>query len=119
MVILVRHGAGLSADDAAGGIQDGNGAVTRAVEALVQRVALVDPPEADPTARQLDRLLEEWRDLAEEAKGRGQALYYKPHGKQHLSLLKDFEATGSGWETLHSMRNVDRLCELEVLGARR
>jgi hypothetical protein len=119
LVILVRHGAGLSADDAAGGIQDADGAVTRAVETLVQRVALVDPPEADATARQLERLLDQWRDLAEEANARGQDLYYKPHGKQHLSLLKDFGAAGSGWETLHSMRNVDRLCELEILGARR
>jgi hypothetical protein len=119
LVILVRHGAGLSADDAAGRVQDADGAVTRAVETLVQRVALVDPPEADPTARQLDRLLEQWRDWADEAAARGQALYYKPHGKQHLSLLKDFGASGVGWETLHSMRNVDRLCEVEVLGARR
>jgi hypothetical protein len=119
LVILMRHGGGLSADDAAGRIRDADGAVARAAEALIRRVALIDPPEADPTARQIDHLLGEWRDLADEAAARGQALYFKPHGKQHLSLLKDFDASGSGWETLHSMRNVDRLCELEILGARR
>jgi len=118
LVILVRHGAGLAADDEAGRIDRSDPGVRNAVERLCARVAVVDPEESDATARQLDRLLEEWEDLAEEARSRGQSLYYKPHGKQHLSLLKDFEARGAGWETLHSMRNVDRQCDIEVLGAK-
>jgi hypothetical protein len=118
LVVLIRHGAGLAADDDAGRIDRTDPAVRNAVERLCARVAIVDPEEAQPTARQLERLLDEWEELAEEARSRGQALYYKPHGKQHLSLLKDFEARGAGWETLHSMRSVDRQCDIEVLGAK-
>lgn len=117
LVILIRHGAGLAADDDAGRMERTSEEVRRAVATLVQRVTVVDPDETSATGRQLERLLDEWEERAEEARGRGQSLYYKPQGKQYLSLLRDFGASGSGWETLHSMRNVDVQCNVEVLGA--
>jgi Helicase conserved C-terminal domain len=119
LVMLVRHGAGLSADNDAGRFRRDDPTVQRAVQSLCARVAVVDPDEVDATSRQLDRLLEQWEELAEEAHDRGLELYYTPHGKQHLSLLKDFGASGSGWETLHSMRSVDRQCTIEILGAQK
>ncbi len=118
LVILIRHGAGLSRDDSAGQMRRDDEQVQKAVATLMRRVQVVDPDEADATARQLDRLLGEWEELVEEASGRGLQLYYAPHGRQHLSLLKNFGDGGAAWETLHSMRNVDRECDVEVLGAR-
>ncbi len=59
----------------------------------------------------------EWLDWADEAKREGKKLYYSTRStKNHYSLLRNFGASGNGWETLHSMRNVDRQCNISVKG---
>ena len=115
-VILMRHGAGLSTDDAAGRFDRNAKETVDVVELLLARVRRVDVTEVEATTLHLRRLCDEWSTMALAARKEGRALYYKPAGKSHSSLLKDFGASGDGWPTLHSMRNVDRQCNVTVVG---
>jgi hypothetical protein len=117
LVILVRHGVGLARNDEAGMFDPGNPDVRRAVEMLRERVRHVDPEETQSTSKHLDRLVAEWAHLADQAQEGGRSLYYRATTKQHASLLQDFGGPReTSWETLHSMRNVDRQCSIRVIG---
>jgi len=116
LVILMRHGAGLAADDRAGEFDLKDDAVKNAVAALLSRVERVDPIEYDATKDELARLCAEWGSLASTCRAEGLPLFYKPGGKAHRSLLRDFGSQGEGWETLHSMRSIDRQCNVTVIG---
>jgi len=116
LVILVRHGLGLSQDDQAGEVLQHTGELAEAASRLVRRAAAADPFAADETRADLDRLCEEWLDAAEEARRQGKHLYYKPAGKAQRSLLKNFDRPGGMWEAQHSMRSVDRECQIMVKG---
>lgn len=118
LVILMRHGAGLSADDAAGRFDKDSPETRKITSLLLDRVASIDPGELAATTRHLERLAEEWHAKAEAARKLGRALYYKPAGKAHASLLRDFGSSGDAWPTLHSMRNIDRQCHVTVMGER-
>ncbi len=116
LVIAVRHGAGLSSNDAAGDFDPRRGEILRIITAMKRRVAEVDPDEAVETVKQIDQLVEEWSDRAAEAQAAGQMLHYRG-GEQHRALLTDFGTEAPDrWKTLHSMRNVDRQCVIKVHG---
>lgn len=117
LVILMRHGAGLAANPQARLFRRSDPRTEAVIQALLQRVQLADPDEADATAQHLERLTQTWEDSAEAGDLEQHALHYSARGP-HRSLLKDFGARGEGWETLHSMRNVDRQCELQIMGVR-
>lgn len=116
LVILVRHGTGISTNDAAGNIGDVVQEVRALVATLEKRVRSIDDQESEAATRQIERLLDEWQTRAEESERLGKSLYYVARSKQHASLLKDFGTPGPGWPTLHSMRNVDRECPITVYG---
>ncbi|WP_329078725.1 helicase-related protein [Streptomyces niveus] len=117
LTILMRHGAGLDAENRAGDILDHADAVARIRKLVVDHVQRADPSEADTTATQLDALIEEWEQEAEIARGEGKRLYYKSQGRMYTSLLTDFGKQEGLWETPQSMRNVDRECLIVVRGA--
>lgn len=75
----------------------------------------IDGYEAVATRDQLFSLARDWQALAEESAADGRSLYYQA-SKPHTRLLKNFGEDGEGWETLHSMRSVDRQCSLLVIG---
>jgi hypothetical protein len=116
LVILVRHGTELASNDAASRFEPDDPAVVAAIAALIDRVREVDPYEAPATEQQLYRLADEWKDAAQRARADNQVLHYRGATRQIPSLLRDFGAEGSGWDTLHSMRSVDRQCTVEVMG---
>jgi hypothetical protein len=117
LVILMRHGAGLAANDAATAFSAEAPETERAVEALLARVAKIDPDELPATRAHLARLTREWNDKAQDARENNRKLYYRASTRQHHALIKDFGSTGDAWPTLHSMRNVDRQCNVWVMGA--
>ncbi|MFF2074502.1 helicase-related protein [Kitasatospora sp. NPDC058162] len=116
LTILVRHGIGLSAENRAGDILDHPSAVARVRDLLLDHIRRADPEEAAAAAEQLDSLIEEWQQEAEEAGYNGERLYYQPQGRGHSALLTDFGKQGGIWETAQSMRNVDRECLIAVRG---
>jgi hypothetical protein len=118
LVILVRHGVGLNMNDRAGDFRAADPAVRRCLALLLARIRRIDPSEAPAAERQLEEWASSWERMGEEARGNRRALYYNAGGtKQMASLLVSFGSKEDGWETLHSMRNVDRQCTIKVLGA--
>ncbi|MEV0593695.1 helicase-related protein [Nonomuraea cavernae] len=117
LVILVRHGLGLSADDQAGDVLHHAGELAEAASRLVRWAAAADSSAAGEVQADLDELRRAWLDAAEQARRAGKRLYYKPAGKAQASLLKNFDRPGGMWEAQHSMRSVDRECQIIVKGA--
>lgn len=114
-VILLRHGAGLSANDAAAEFRADDVRVAHAITVLEQRIKRVDPRELPAASRQLRELAARWESLADDTAKQGKKLYYQA-SVPHVALLKNFGEDGTGWATLHSMRNVDRQCTVTVIG---
>jgi hypothetical protein len=115
-VVLVRRLAGLHDNAQANDFDAASAGVLRARDLLVEMIEDADPEEAPEAAKFLQRKIDEWTDLIEEAQDEGKALYFRPAGKGVRSLLRNFGESGAGWETLQSMRNVDRECLIRVQG---
>ncbi|WP_328422238.1 helicase-related protein [Streptomyces sp. NBC_00443] len=127
LVILVRHRLGLAAENRAGRITDHKEEAGRIADALAERAATAehgatgadaDAVRADVRA-ELGYLLDDWYRQAGAAAVEGKELYYRSQGKGQHNLLKVFEQRYGLWETLNSMRSVDRECQITVTGAGR
>ncbi|MBL1101591.1 helicase-related protein [Streptomyces coffeae] len=123
LVILVRHQLGLAAENQAGHITRHQDEAERIADALADRAAAAergatgaDAVRADVRA-ELGNLLADWYREARTAAAEGKDLYYRSQGKGHRNLLKVFEQRYGLWETLNSMRSVDRECQITVTGA--
>lgn len=115
-VILVRTLTALNRNDTAGDFDKSSEDITRIIHLLGDTVKRVDPDEATRTIDELENLAAHWHELAEQTRRSGQSLYYRAPGKESVALLKAFAAPGEGWETLNSMRSVDRQSGILVLG---
>ena len=115
-IILVRAFAGLTENKDAHRFDPGSPETMHARDLLVNVVRRSDHEEADVAAAFLDRRIEHWTELITEAEERDKKLYFRPGGKGVRSLLKNFGEVGAGWETLQSMRSVDRECLVRVQG---
>ncbi|MFD9851990.1 helicase-related protein [[Kitasatospora] papulosa] len=123
LVVLVRHGLGLAAENQAGRITGHRDEAERIADALAERAAAAergttraDAVRADVRA-ELGYLLDTWYRQARTAAVEGKDLYYRSQGKGQHNLLKTFEQRYGLWETLNSMRSVDRECQITVTGA--
>ncbi|MCB8905777.1 MULTISPECIES: helicase-related protein [unclassified Streptomyces] len=125
LVVLVRHRLGLSAENQAGRITGHRAEADRIADALAGRAAIA---ESGATGRDGDAvraevradlgyLLDDWCREAARAQAEGKDLYYHSQGKGQYNLLKTFEQRYGLWETLNSMRSVDRECQITVTGA--
>jgi hypothetical protein len=89
--------------------------VDRITDAIVQRVAIVDPDEEPGTRRRIEHLFRDWRIAPPSKYGSFQVpdeeipLLY-PDGSEPLPVWD-----GRGWATPSSMRNVDATCETMVI----
>jgi hypothetical protein len=115
LVILLRHGVeDLLQNDGAFRMQPSDGSVQKAVDMLVRRCAEAAGPDHPNTAQeveeQLQRLLGEW------ASHKQNNLSYHSRERQLPGLLRNvYEHPDKGlWETMQSMRSVDRVSELKV-----
>ncbi|MFF2205254.1 helicase-related protein [Streptomyces sp. NPDC058145] len=125
LVVLVRHRLGLAAENQAGRITGHRDEAERIADALAERAATaergatgadVEVVRAD-VRQELAYLLEDWCRQARTAAAEGKDLYYRSQGKGQYNLLKAFEQRYGLWETLNSMRSVDRECQITVTGA--
>jgi ATP-dependent helicase YprA (DUF1998 family) len=117
LVILARHGAGLSQNHQAIEFSRSDPEVARVLDILLRRAQASDPTEAERTLAHLNRLADEWERRATDAKRDASNFYYEAPGKQHRRLLRRFGDHGEGWETLDSMRSVDLQVPVDVIGA--
>ncbi len=116
-VILVRHSIpGMSANAVAGAFEPTAKEVQTIVDDLNAMIAAADPDEAEASKRHLEVIVASWAERAEESRATGKPLYYYSSSKQTSSLLRNFGQVTDGWETPQSMRNVDRQCNVDVLG---
>ena len=117
LAMLVRHASGLTANTQAKMFDRNDPLIKNLLELLLDRARRVDPLEYPATERHLERLVDEWNTRAENARLSGGQLLYGTPDRQYDVILKDFgDRRSEGWETLHSMRNVDRDCGLLVRG---
>ena len=114
LVILVRHGAGFSANADAAMFDQNNATIDRCIELLCERAARADPDEADATREHLTRLAARWHEEIELAAQNGRTLSFNTR-KPHPSLLTNHGSSWGVWPTLHSMRNVDSQCDLDII----
>ncbi|WP_328914387.1 MULTISPECIES: helicase-related protein [unclassified Streptomyces] len=123
LVILVRHRLGLAAENQAGRITRHKDEVERIADALAERAAVAEGGATSADAvraevrDELGYLLDDWYRQAGTAAAEGKTLYYRGQGKGQHNLLKTFEQRYGLWETLNSMRSVDRECQITVTGA--
>ncbi|MFP8903180.1 helicase-related protein [Streptomyces atacamensis] len=125
LVVLVRHRLGLAAENQAGRITLHKEEAGRIADALAERAATAESGIAGPGAgtvradvrAELGYLLDDWYRQARAAAVEGKDLHYRGQGKGQHNLLKTFEQRYGLWETLNSMRSVDRECQITVTGA--
>ncbi|MFJ5142048.1 helicase-related protein [Streptomyces sp. NPDC088707] len=117
LVILVRHRLGLSAENQAGELPERVCEARELAELLARKAGASDRRAAHAVRTELAELLAAWEEAARNARQEGKELYYRSQGKGQHHLLKNFEQYGGLWETLHSMRSVDRECQVTVKGA--
>lgn len=118
LVVLIRHGAGLSRNADASRFSADDPEVKHAVDVFKLAFVDVDADSAPDAEADVDELVEEWERRIREAGESGKQLHYSSGSKQIPSLLKNFGAAGEGWETPQSMRSVDRQCWVDVLASR-
>jgi hypothetical protein len=116
LVMLVRHGAGLRANDAAGDFHATDPPVLKAMGLLLAAVERAEPEARDATRAALEGLVAFWERRARDAEAVGGKLRYQSSSADHPALLRDFGERRDGWPTMHSMRSVDRQVRIMALG---
>ena len=116
LVMLVRHGAGLRLNADAGGFRADDRPIRKAVELLLSAAAAAEPETAVETGQQVRSLVQEWERRARAAESEGLSLRYESTDKDYPALLRDFGERRDGWETMHSMRSVDRTVRVVAIG---
>lgn len=112
LVTLVRHKTGLSENSAAADFASTLPGLKRIADFLLDRVKRVDAREADPTSRQVQDLVAEWAQRA----GKSPNLEYNSTDRKKPVLLRNVgDERREGWETLQSMRNVDRESVIRIV----
>ena len=113
LVILLRHGVGLRENEDAFTMNPNDGRAQKAIRLFIDRCAAADPDSADNIREQIQRLLQEWQGHK-----RSTLLYQRlPSEPMFNSLLRNmFDPPEKGlWETMQSMRSVDRASQLRVM----
>jgi hypothetical protein len=116
LIIMMRHGGGLSRNEAARDFDPDSLEVRQAVGELLRQAQLKDPDEAERSRAQLEELVVHWESLAAAWRHGGQPLTYRRGDNRQVSgLMQFFGDEGREWPTLTSMRNVDTECTLELV----
>ena len=109
LIIVMRSYEYMRAKDkGAGKFERGSEEVNKLRSFLQERIKNILAAKEGKVLAELDELLDHWEKEQQIAKSRKSLLYYDFHGTRGVErLLKSFGDTGTGWDTLHSMRNVE------------
>ena len=88
------------------------GRVKRERALILERVGKIDKRELEKTEQQIVRLVKEWGRWAEQFED---LIYFSPHAAKHVLLKNSGDGHTTGWDTLQSMRNVDRACAIRIV----
>jgi hypothetical protein len=116
LVMLVRHGCGLRGNEEAGNFHSADRSVDKAVRLLLNAVRRAEPGSESDAESELRRLVADWDRRSAEAREAGRVLRYESSDKDYPALLRNFGERKEGWETMHSMRSVDRQVRVLVTG---
>jgi len=112
LVALVRHGLGLNGNEQAGRFNDGIPGLDKIVDFIKARILIVDERELTPSIDELTDLIRSWSGTAEEYS----SLAYESKHKSKKALLRPAGSNFmEGWDTLNSLRNVDKSCVINVI----
>lgn len=112
LVTLMRQRGGLGSNDVAGQFDSEKEIVKQIRSLILERVKKIDPRELAKTERQLLRLVEEWESWSDKYPD---LIYSSQHPAFHVLLRNAGDDHTTGWETLQSMRNVDRACAIRIV----
>jgi len=114
LVMLMRHGVGLRRNEDAFRMDPADGRIRKAVDLFLARCRRADPTVAKEVQDQVERLLSEW------TQHKGQALHYRSRDLALPGLLRNiYDPPEKGlWETMQSMRSVDRTAHIRVVRPR-
>lgn len=115
LIMLVRHGCGLRGNDEAGTFR-ADALVAKAKRILLEAVRRAEPDACAETVPEIDRLVAEWDRRARAAEETGMCLRYESSDKDYPALMRNFGERKDGWETMHSMRSVDRQVRVIAFG---
>lgn len=118
LVILVRHGGNLSANDDAALFDPESATVRKAVAILKQHVAVADGREAAQVAAEIDEAVLDWVDARNRLAADGRKLHYQSRDAEER-LMRQYTERGLGWPVMNSMRNVDGVVRVRAEGERR
>lgn len=118
LVILVRHGAGLSGNGEADMFDADSVGVRKAVSMLKQYVSVADETEAAIVSKEIDEAVLDWEAARERVRAEGEKLVYSSR-TAGVRLMRQFTDEGLGWPVMNSMRNVDRVVKIRAKGERR
>ena len=118
LVIVVRHGAGLLGNGAAGNFDANDSRLAKAIEQLQQRCRWSEPDQADEVNRHIDVLVAQWQSEVERCRDSRRGLEYqvpdRDTGRDRLLFNHDDRIHGL-WPTLNSMRHVENTALLKAL----
>jgi hypothetical protein len=118
LVILVRHGVGLSDNGDAALFDPDSAGVKKAVQLLKAHVTFADEDEASVVAGEIDDAVLEWVDARNRVQQEGKKLVYSSRD-QDERLMRQYTDPGKGWPVMNSMRNVDEVVRVRANGERR
>lgn len=111
LIILMRHGAGLSGNGDARDFDAQSAGAKKARKALETVIAGVDVRELDAAQGELDDLVHEWTRRAREQRANGAAFEY--YSKKEARLMRHALSDGDGWDVMDSMRSVEHMVRIE------
>ncbi|GAA1830273.1 helicase-related protein [Agromyces salentinus] len=117
LVILMRHGGGLTANDRASRFEADSASTEKAVRLLSDHVGVADQREAAVVRDELDKAVADWENRIEAVSLNGNILKFQSRTPEER-LLKQFTDPGAGWATMNSMRSVDRVVRVRADGER-
>jgi hypothetical protein len=119
LVIAVRHGLGLTADEDANRFGPAELEVLETIDALATRVCVGNEEDREAVLGDLHRLRQDWGGRVAGAERAGKVLRFDGSswraGRGGHFLLTEFGAPSSDrWPTLYSMRGVDADTKIDV-----